>query len=195
MSERSSTRTRASSDPDSSEYGDLGLARGTVRLHAPSPDWPLAFAREAERLRATLGEHLSVIEHVGSTSIPGMPAKPIVDMMAAVATLDRARTLIPSIEALGYEYRPDAPPPDRVFFAKGPRSRRTHHLSLAEPTSNFWARTLLFRDYLRTRPETAQQYRSLKEDLARTYAEDRSSYTAGKAAFVESVLALARPAP
>jgi GrpB-like predicted nucleotidyltransferase (UPF0157 family) len=186
---------RDSSDPEGSEHVDLGLARGSVRLHAPSLEWPLAFAREIERLRAAVGEHVSMIEHVGSTSIPGMPAKPIVDMMAAVATLNSARALIPRLEVLDYEFRPDAPPPDRVFFAKGPRHRRTHHLSLAEPTSDYWARTLLFRDYLRTHPEAAQQYRSLKEDLARAHAEDRGSYTAGKAAFVESVLALARSAP
>lgn len=186
---------RDSFDPESSEHGDLGLARGSVRLHAPSLEWPLAFAREAERLRTTVGEHLSMIEHVGSTSIPGMPAKPIVDMMAAVTDLDSARALIPKFEALDYEFRPDEPPPDRVFFAKGPRSRRTHHLSLTRQDSDYWSRTLLFRDYLRAHPEASQQYRSLKEDLARAYAEDRGSYTAGKAAFVESVLALARSAP
>jgi GrpB-like predicted nucleotidyltransferase (UPF0157 family) len=178
--------------PISPEDADLGLARGTVRLHAHTPAWPIAFATEVERLRAAVGDHFSVIEHVGSTAIDGMRAKPIVDMMAAVASLDAARALISPIEALGYEYRPDAPPLDRVFFAKGPRHRRTHHLSLTQLNSEYWFRTLLFRDYLRAHAETAQEYRSLKEELARAFAEDRGSYTVGKAAFVESVLALAR---
>jgi GrpB-like predicted nucleotidyltransferase (UPF0157 family) len=120
-----------------------------------------------------------------------MAAKPIIDLMCAVASLDKARALRPRLEALGYEYRPDESVPGRLFFAKGPRSNRTHHLSLSEPSSTFYKEKLLFRDYLRTHADAAEEYRGLKEGLADRYAANRALYTEGKKAFVERILALA----
>lgn len=170
----------------------IGLARGTVQVIPYQADWQHLFEDEAAKLRAALGEPELRIEHVGSTAIAGMDAKPIIDLMAAVPSLARAAGLVPVLEGLGYEYRGDGGTPGRLFFAKGPASRRTHHLSLAEPTSAFWRETLLFRDYLRAHPAAAEAYRRLKHELAAQHPSDRGAYTGGKAAFVRKILAKTR---
>lgn len=170
----------------------LGLERGKVLVVPYQPGWKSAFRREAALLRSTFGAGLLRVEHIGSTAIEGMAAKPIIDLVCAVAGLDEAEAFRQRLEALGYEYRPDETLPDRLFFAKGPRSRRTHHLSLTEPGSRFYEEKLLFRDYLRAHAEAAEEYRGLKEGLAGRYAADRASYTEGKRAFVERILTLAR---
>lgn len=172
----------------------LGLARGTVRLVPYDPAWRDLFLAEAARLRAALGDRLLAVDHVGSTSIPGMDAKPVLDMMGAVASLAEAERLAPLVEALGYELRPDPEIPERRFFVRGRTTRRTHHFSLVEPTSAYWRDTLLFRDWLRAHPEAAEEYRALKHDLAVRYARDRQAYTSGKGAFVQAVLERARAA-
>lgn len=86
---------------------------------------------------------------------------------------------------MGYEHRGDGGVRGRVFLAKGPRSRRTHHLSLTEHTRNHWRRSLQFRDHLRAPPEVAEEYRNLKREPARKFHEDRDSYTAGKDRFID----------
>src|SRR2546423_12254807 len=169
----------------------LGLSRGTVRVVPYRPEWAALFAREAALLRSIMGAAALGIEHIGSTSIEGMDAKPIIDLMVAVNSLGGAKVWIPELEAAGYEFRPDETVPDRLFFAKGPRSRRTHHLSLAEPTSEFYVHKLLFRNFLRRCAEARAEYRALKKRLARVHPEDRGAYTAGKRAFVERILSLA----
>jgi GrpB-like predicted nucleotidyltransferase (UPF0157 family) len=138
-----------------------------------------------------MGTAVVEIEHIGSTSLEGMPAKPIIDLMVAIPSLSEARRWIPRLEALTYEWRPDTEVPDRIFFAKGPRHERTHHLSLAEPTSNFYRSKLLFRDFLRLHPDSFAEYRLLKRRLAEQHGQDRASYTKGKEAFVERILQLA----
>ena len=155
-------------------------------------EWGELFEEEAARLRSALGGAILRVEHVGSTAVEGMEAKPLIDMLAAVESLENAGGLVPALEGMGYEHRGDGGARGRVFLAKGPRSRRTHHLSLAEPTGEHWRRTLLFRDYLRAHPEAAEEYRNLKRELAREYPEDRDSYTAGKDRFIERAIEAAR---
>lgn len=170
----------------------LGLAREAVQVVSYQPEWVQCFQEEAVVLRAVLKEHALQVEHIGSTAIAGMDAKPIIDVMVAVSHLEQAKTLVPAIEALGYEYLPDEPPPDRLFFAKGPQSKRTHHLSLTEPAATFYRNMFVFRDYLRTHEPVAEAYRKLKKELAQQYPDQRALYTAGKVTFVERVLELAR---
>ena len=170
----------------------LGLPRGKVHVLPYQLPWQAHFAEEAARLRAVLGDQAIAIEHIGSTAIEGTDAKPIIDLMVAVSSLAQARGLVPLVEGLGYEYRGDGGVPDRLFFAKGPASKRTHHLSLVESTSAFWKEHLLFRDYLRAHPEAADAYSRLKRALAAQHPENRGAYTAEKAAFVQSILAVAK---
>lgn len=172
----------------------LGLERGKVRLVPYQAAWPQLFAAEAERVRRLAGPALLRIEHVGSTAVPGVDSKPIIDLMASVADVADALALIPALESGGYEYRPEDSWAERVFLANGPRSARTHHLSLTLEHSAFWADHLLFRDYLRAHAAEAAAYCALKRDLARSFAEDRRAYTAAKEAFVARVLSAARQA-
>jgi GrpB-like predicted nucleotidyltransferase (UPF0157 family) len=163
----------------------VGLRRGSVLLVPHRSEWRKLFEEEAARLRSALGEKILRVEHVGSTAVESMEAKPLIDMMAAVESLEDARGLVPALERMGYEHRGDGGVRGRIFLAKGPRSRRTHHLSLAEPTSDHWQKSLLFRDHLWAHPEVAEEYRNLKRELARKFPEDRDSYTAGKDSFIE----------
>jgi len=169
----------------------IGLNRGTVQVVPYQPVWKELFETEAVKLRSALGNHLLQIEHVGSTSIEGMDAKPIIDIIVALKSLDKTKAFVPVLQTLGYNHKEDDDVPERVFFVKGSRSKRTYHLSLTELASGYWRAHILFRDYLQTLGDVAEEYRQLKRALAEQYPDDRGSYTAGKERFIERVLKLA----
>lgn len=152
--------------------------------------WPVMYEEEKERILSVIGHTVVAIEHVGSTSVPGLGAKPIIDIMVAVRRLADAAACVEPLQSLGYEYVPEheVVMPERRFFRKGLRGAGTHHLHMVEQTSEFWERHLLFRDYLRAHPKVAQQYYALKKELAARYGSDRSSYTDAKTPFIESVV-------
>jgi GrpB-like predicted nucleotidyltransferase (UPF0157 family) len=166
----------------------IGLARGTVQVVPYQPAWAELFTTEAELLRSIMGAAALRIEHIGSTALVGMDAKPIIDLLVVVEELTEAERWKPVLAAHDYEFRPDPDIPDRIFFAKGPHHRRTHHLSLAEPTSDFFGRHLLFLAYLRAHPEAFAEYRALKLELAQKFPHERVAYTEGKSEFIERVL-------
>lgn len=169
----------------------LGLDRGVVRVVPHRAQWAGLFAEEAARLRSAVGDRLLAIEHTGSTSVPGLAAKPILDLAAGVANLAAAKALFPALAALGYTHKEDPDIPERLYLVKGPPERRTHHLSLAEPGSRFWREHLRFRDLLRADAALAAEYARLKLDLARSHPADRPAYQAGKQAFIDAALAWA----
>ena len=171
----------------------IGLQRGTVKLVPYSSEWKRLFVEEERVLRASIGTYVMDIQHVGSTAIPGLEAKPIIDIAVAVRRLEDAEKCIEPLECLGYEYRPDEEHPRRFFFAKGDPSRRTHYVHVVEWNSDSWKRLLRFRDYLRQHKEAAREYANLKRELARKSQGNRAFYTPGKAEFVESVLGRAFP--
>ena len=170
----------------------LGLTRGTVRLAPHEPAWAGRFAREAARIRAGLGADALAVEHMGSTAIPGIAAKPVLDLTVAVRGLLPVAPWVPRLAEIGYEHVPENAMPDREFFALGTPTVRTHHLSLVEADSARWHRHLLFRDYLRAHPDEAAAYERVKRALAERFPDDRASYTAGKHDFIEAVVARAR---
>ncbi len=157
------------------------------------PQWPVVYGEEKGRILDVIGRRIVAIEHVGSTAIPGLAAKPIIDIMVAVRRLADAEECIEPLQSIGYEYVPEfeAELPERRFFRKGPPEARTHHIHMIELTSEFWERHLLFRDYLRSHPDVAQQYYKLKKELADRYGSDREAYADAKTPFIESVLAMA----
>lgn len=163
------------------------------------PCWPESFRLEMEHLRACLPRELvGRIDHFGSTAIPGLAAKPIIDMLVEVTELTAARERIaPILEAQGYDYfwRPswgdDTPPFYAWFIKRGPAGERTHHIHMVEPGFEHWDR-LLFRDYLIERPAVAAEYGDLKRRLALAHPNDRVAYTRGKTDFVVRVTALAK---
>ena len=134
------------------------------------------------------GALVVAVEHVGSTSVPGLGAKPIIDIMAAVERLDDARALIDPLAAISFEFVPKNDVPGRLFFRRGLRGAGTHHLHVVELGSREWRRHLLFRDHLRAHPERAAEYERLKREVAARHGHDRRAYTDAKTPFIESVV-------
>lgn len=130
------------------------------------------------------------IEHVGSTAVPGLGAKPIIDIMLGVSALPEVESRIAQLEWRGYEYVPEyeAQLPERRYFVKPPTRPRSFHLHCVVRGSDFWRSHIEFRDYVREHPETAAAYLELKQDLAARYRTDRVAYTEGKSAFINSIL-------
>ena len=155
--------------------------------------WVKCFEEEKARLQRALGEHALQIEHIGSTSIPGMSAKPIIDIMVAVVSLAQGKELVPRLEAIGYIYKPFDTVPVRVYFSKeNPPEHRTHHLNLVEPGSDFWANQLAFPEYLQKHDEMAAEYIRLKQRLAEEHARTGVIDPEYKTPFVMKVLEAAR---
>lgn len=168
----------------------LGLKRGQVVVVPYDQRWPALFEEAAAELMDALGPAALAIHHVGSTSIPGMCAKPILDVLVSVPDFFAALDLVPELEKLAYEFRPDEEIPDRHYFRRPPGGNvRTHHLSLAEPSSRFYRVTLAFRDALRRDARLADAYARLKLELAARFPYDRAAYIEGKSQFVADVLA------
>ncbi len=168
----------------------IGLEPGIVKLLSYEEQWQSLFEEEKKCLQAVVGNYVLDIQHVGSTSIPGMSAKPIIDIAIAVNNFEEATICIAPIEQLGYVYRGENGIPRRHYFRKG--DPRTHHLHMCEVTSREWANQILFRDYLSQHPEKAEEYKSLKKKLAQQYDKDRESYLKEKAPFIEEILLLGR---
>ena len=167
----------------------LGLHRGTVTLMPHTEVWHQLFADEEARLRDALAGYALAIEHVGSTAVCGLSAKPIIDIAVAVLEIVDAQSCVIPLEDIGYEYRGELGIPGRHFFGKG--EPRTHHLHLVRACSDFWKSHLLFREYLRKHAEIATEYDKLKRGLAIEYKDNREAYTEGKATFIENVLRVA----
>ncbi len=157
-----------------------------VALHAYSATWPAVFSAERERLMALLPGRFIDIQHIGSTAVPGLAAKPIVDLLAGVASMDVARALAEPLCRSGYTTSAEfnATLDDRQWFMRWAEGRRTHHLHVVVHGSPAWRQRLKFRDMLRADATLAQQYAQLKADLAATHAHDREAYTEAKAAFI-----------
>jgi GrpB-like predicted nucleotidyltransferase (UPF0157 family) len=169
----------------------IGLRRGTVELRTYDPAWAEAFRAEAARLaqqvaNAELPQLL--FEHIGSTAVPGLEAKPIIDMLAGHQPGIDPRAYFLTLETAGYEYRGPQGVPEREFFVQGPEHHRTHHLNLVPFEGAFWRNHLIFRDRLRDEPAVQLAYGKLKRQLAASYPDDRAAYTAGKARFVSHII-------
>ena len=164
-----------------------------VILAEHDPSWPEVFTGEAQAIRQALGDILVSVEHIGSTAIPGLAAKPVIDILVGVTTLAEAEAKIPALEALGYDCRGENGIPGRLFFRKGLQEfRRTHHLHLVETGHEQWPLMLAFRDYLRAHPGDAQRYEALKRTLAVQFRDNRAAYSKGKTEFVQAILEKAR---
>lgn len=164
------------------------MAEGQIHLEEYNPSWQAKFASEKKLIEQALASWISGdIEHVGSTAVSGLIAKPIIDIMVGVKNLEEAKACIPLLEKIGYVYAPYRT--DRMhWFCKPSPEHREYHLYLIEPAHPEWKARIAFRDYLREHPETAKEYAALKENLARQYENDREAYTEGKAAFVKSIV-------
>ncbi|MGB3672582.1 MAG: GrpB family protein, partial [Phormidesmis sp.] len=163
-----------------------------VELVSYDITWPAQFKAEKVILREALDQWLAgSIEHVGSTAVPGLVAKPIIDIMAPVRSLEESTAAIEAAIAVGYVYYPYKA--DIMhWFCKPSPVHRTHHLHLVPQNSGLWSDRLLFRDELRRRKALASEYAILKQQVAKEFALDREAYTKAKKPFVDRVLAIAR---
>ena len=168
----------------------LGLKKGVVELFPHNELWHELFAGEKGRLQNSIGEMILAIEHIGSTSICGISAKPILDIAVGIEKYSDGEKCIKLLKDLGYEYRGEHGISGRHYFVKG--EPRTHHLHMVALNSDFWRSHLLFRDYLRRNPAAAGEYDKLKKELSEKYQNDRDAYLGGKADFIEKILKIAR---
>lgn len=166
----------------------LGVGRYEVTLRPYHSQWPQLFEREKMALMEVLG-HLPVyIEHVGSTAVPGLCAKPALDILIGGQSMAQLAQAIPNLERMGYMHKPKSSTPGHIFMAKGLEDARTHYLHLLRHQSLEWQKYIYFRDYLIQHPQKQQEYARLKEDLARRFPNNRAKYTNGKQAFINKAL-------
>jgi GrpB-like predicted nucleotidyltransferase (UPF0157 family) len=157
-------------------------------------EWPKLFDQERNLLLTELGKTAVCIEHIGSTSVPGLAARPVIDIMAGLRDFAEADSLVPKVTDLGYTYIREYEDviPNRRFFRKTQNGKDTHHIHMVEIGSEFWERHLLFRDYLKENPETATEYALLKKKLARHQWKDTNDYAEAKTQFIKGIEEQAR---
>jgi len=166
---------------------EIGLARGTVRLEAYNASWPQLYEGEANLIRDVVHIEPSNVQHIGSTSIPGMLAKPIIDIAVLVDSLDRAEEWKDKLASIGYWYKGMQPNmPDRRFFAKGPEDRRIVYLHLVDKDEFKWL--IKFRDLLINNEQLATEYAQLKQNLAAGNENNRANYSRLKNNFIQGIL-------
>jgi GrpB-like predicted nucleotidyltransferase (UPF0157 family) len=173
---------------------NIGLKRGTVKLVPHHQEWDELFRVEKANLLEAVGNQILEIQHVGSTAIPTISAKPIIDIAVLVRSIEEACQQVAKIEALGYR-RKQENKPERLFFTKGPEEKRIVYLHIGDRSTNYIQDMITFRDFLIQHQSQAQKYMELKNKLAEKFADDRELYTAAKEKFVQDVLKKAnRPA-
>jgi len=169
--------------------------RESISIVPYDPRWPALFEAEADYLRRTLPQRLvRRIEHFGSTAVPALAAKPIIDILIEATSLEETQEhIVPILTSQGYEYfwRTDVQPPYAWFIKRDHQHRRTHHLHFVEADSVLWER-LLFRDYLRQFPDEARRYAELKGSLAEAFPNDRVAYAQGKTEYIAAITEKAR---
>ena len=166
-----------------------------VRIVDYNSQWSILFEKEKCLVLSVIGQYVVGIEHIGSTAVAGLGAKPIIDIMIAVYSLSEADKCIEALERVGYKYvsEHEVSMPERRYFNKGkPPKEQHYHIHMVDVTSDFWKRHLLFRDYLRKHPEIAHEYFKMKKRLAAEYGSDREGYTGAKTSFIEKVVAKAQ---
>ena len=168
---------------------------GPIVIQDYDPRWSTLFAEERTRIQQTLGDLVVTIEHIGSTSVVGLAAKPIIDMLVGVRSLTDARAVaIEPMRALGYTFIAEYEPwlPDEMLFRKGPPGPWTHHAHLMEPSAERWEEYTLPRDHLKRNPELARAYGEFKKALALVFGDDIAGFREAKRPFLQAVLKRAR---
>ena len=166
----------------------IGLNRHTVRVVDHQPEWDARFITEAGMLRARIGDVVADIQHVGSTAVPGLTAKPILDIAVAVPSMDVIPIVVTRLTAGGYIDRGYVNQGDYLLVKESDPDIRTVHLHIVEFTGGEWSNYLAFRDILRQNECIRRRYMRVKARLAGHYPNDRKAYTAGKHAFITGVL-------
>lgn len=168
----------------------MGMMRN-IHVVSYNPDWQQQYEHEAEQIKVVFGTLLVAIHHIGSTSVPGLYAKPIIDIMPVVRDIEQVEKYKEAMAALGYQARGENGIPGRRYFCKGEDAHRTHHVHIYDPNNSEVTAHLNFRDYLRAHPDDAQRYGALKRRLAAEFTNDIYGYMDGKDALVKELIAKA----
>ncbi|MCE5293101.1 MAG: GrpB family protein [Chlamydiales bacterium] len=159
---------------------------GVIEIAPYNPNWPRSYEVEAEKIKGALGKNCVTIYHIGSTSVPGLAAKPIIDIMVVVKDIFDVDANLLELEDLGYIAKGENGIPFRRFFHKG-IDLHTHHIHIYEEGSPEIERYLHFKNYLKANPDVSQEYESLKVFLAKQYPHDLTAYSNGKDAFIHEI--------
>lgn len=161
-----------------------------VRIAQYSSDWPLMFDAEAGHLRSVFPSREFELEHIGSTAVPGMAAKPVIDMLLGASSLKSIEEQISALRSLGYRYVPEHEDqlPQRRYFVKPVQGEAQFHLHAVEKQSPFWRDHVGFRDVLRSDRRVFEGYLALKRNLAESLKMERGAYTDAKAPFIVAVI-------
>lgn len=160
-----------------------------ITLVPYNPKWPVLFQVEAKLIKEVLAIDGLRIEHIGSTAISELSAKPVIDIMIGLLSFDHMPSIINALKSLDYEYRPnlELEMPNRRFFSKAKNQKTTHQIHMVKRDSEFWNRHLFFRDYLRTHDSTRQDYEMLKHKLALQNWDSVDDYAQAKSGFIRSI--------
>jgi GrpB-like predicted nucleotidyltransferase (UPF0157 family) len=167
----------------------LGLAYGSVTLAPYNASWSSAYSAERARLAAALAAVRCRIEHVGSTAVPELRAKPIIDIAVGIAADTPIESMVAALQRIGYRYRGDAKEQGgQIFVLESSPGIRTHHLHVVALDDPQWREYLAFRDLLRHNADARRTYATEKQRLADRYRSDRQAYTAGKQEIIQTLL-------
>jgi GrpB-like predicted nucleotidyltransferase (UPF0157 family) len=166
---------------------NIGLKENTLRLANHNSKWKELFSNEKLKLENIIGNYIITIDHIGSTSINGIKAKPIIDICIGLNNFDDGKKCIEPLVNIGYIYKGECGVPGRLFF-KTNDEIVTHHIHMFKYKSDKWKKHIYFRDYLNKYPLIAKEYESLKIKLLKLYINDREKYTDGKADFINEII-------
>ncbi len=161
-----------------------------IEVVAYDESWVERFVVAERELRVALAPFVVEIEHIGSTAVPGLAAKPVIDIQVGVQTLDDSAEIVSAVESLGYQYVPEFEDelPDRRYFRRWLDGRRSHQIHLVERSNTeWWDRHVRFRDWLRDHDDDRLRYAELKMKLASTHRDDRRAYTDAKSGFIRAI--------
>lgn len=170
----------------------LGIPKESVMLCPYSQDWKILFEQEKTNLYNCFHEHDIEIQHVGSTSISGMYAKPIIDIAIVLKDFNDGFKMISGIESIGYHFKGSLGKSNRFFFWKGDKDSNTHNLHIVEHGDKNWENLILFRDFMNSHSDYRDKYLTLKIELAQEYKGNRAIYTEKKTEFIIEVIKLAK---
>lgn len=170
-----------------------GVRVEEVNVTDYNAEWINDFEQEKAKIKNVINDITLGIEHIGSTAVPGLGAKPVIDMMVGVKELSQVSPeYIVQLKSINYEYVHKPEYPERLFFRKGQWRAGTHHLHVYVHNGEHWLNNIWFRDYLRSHPKAMDDYYRLKKQLEGLYKSDRVAYTNAKAPFIQSILSRLR---
>jgi GrpB-like predicted nucleotidyltransferase (UPF0157 family) len=166
-----------------------------VELVEYNPEWATLFQKEAQLIQNTIGRYVIAIEHIGSTAIPNLKAKPIIDILIGIESLKDSKEIISALETIDYQSFPENKLfPERIFFRKkiSDTTQQQYNLHVTVHKNGYWDILLIFRDYLLAHPETTKEYELVKQHMATRFPNNRIAYGIGKEGYMISVIEKAK---